>query len=305
MMLHGCGQKAASLAALSGMNAIAERNKFLVVYPEQTATANLMRCWNWFNPKHQLRGAGEPSILAAIVRKVHSTHNIDLDRVYVVGISAGAAMAIVLAATYPDLFAAAGAVAGLEFRAATGAFSALGAMKKGGPDPERQGTIAFRAMSVGLSAKPKHRLPVIVFQGTDDSSVNPLNADQIIIQWASTNDYLDGNEGARKVDRIGELENGEVPHGYRFERYIYKDGAGHLLMERWMVKGMGHAWSGSPVQDRFADPKGPNASEEMWRFFCQTTKDSRNHPTPQPKLLRHLVNLLRGKPTTEPGRPLR
>jgi poly(hydroxyalkanoate) depolymerase family esterase len=274
MMLHGCGQKAMGLATLSGMNAIADRNGFLVVYPEQATTASLMGCWNWFNPEDQLRGGGEPSILAAIVSKVQSTHDIDADRVYVAGLSAGAAMAIVLAATYPDLFAAVGATAGLEFKAATGGFSALNAMKEGGPDPEQQGTLAFNAMSVGLNAKPKNRFPVIVFHGTDDSSVGPLNADQVIIQWAKTNDCLNGNEGDGMIDRIGELENGEVPEGYGFQRYRYKDSAGRLLMEKWIVKGMAHAWSGSQAEDKLADPKGPNASEEMWRFFCETTNDS-------------------------------
>ena len=115
MMLHGCTHDAEDMAQISGMNEVAEVNQFLVVYPEQSRLANLMKCWNWFDPKHQARDAGEPSILAATVDKVRSTHNVDADRVYVVGVSAGGAMASILGATYPDLFAAIAVFAGAEF----------------------------------------------------------------------------------------------------------------------------------------------------------------------------------------------
>jgi poly(hydroxyalkanoate) depolymerase family esterase len=135
MMLHGCGQNARDLAKICGLNAIAERNNFLVVYPEQTTKANPLRCWNWFDPKHQSREAGEPSILAAVIDQAVSSHNIDPNRVYVAGLSAGAAMAVVLGATYPDLFMAIGVVAGLEFVAGTTAVTGLGAITMGGPEP--------------------------------------------------------------------------------------------------------------------------------------------------------------------------
>lgn len=179
------------------MNAIAERNNFSVVYPEQTAKANPLRCWNWFDPKHQSREAGEPSILAGVIEEVAKLHSIDPDRIYVAGLSAGAAMAVVMGATYPDRFMAIGVVAGLEFAAATTAAAGFGAMRMGGPEPNHQGLFAFQAMSAGLKEKPKSRMPVIVFQGTADPYLNPVNADQLITQWFKTNDYLDGNGEAR------------------------------------------------------------------------------------------------------------
>ena len=119
MMLHGCTHNAQDMAEISGMNDVAEANQFLVVYPEQARLANLLKCWNWFDPKHQKRDAGEPSILAAVVDQVRSTQNVNPDRVYVVGVSAGAAMACILAATYPDVFAGVAMFAGAEFRAAS------------------------------------------------------------------------------------------------------------------------------------------------------------------------------------------
>jgi poly(hydroxyalkanoate) depolymerase family esterase len=290
MMLHGCGQNATDLAKICGMNAIAERNNFLVVYPEQTTEANPLGCWNWFDANHQAREAGEPAILAAVIEQVVSSHNIDRNRVYVAGLSAGAAMAVVLGATYPDLFMAIGAVAGLEFAAATTALAGVAAITMGGPEPNHQGLLAFQAMSVGLREKPKRRMPVIVFQGTADPYLNPVNADQVLAQWARTNDYLDGN-GKSVLDQAGEPANGSVPGGYSYQKCEYEDSAGRLLMEKWLIQDMGHAWPGSPAAGRFADPRGPNASEEMWRFFCATTLDSLDHPTSRPALRGALANL--------------
>ena len=292
MMLHGCGQSAKDLAKICGMNAIAERDNFLVVYPEQPTEANPLRCWNWFDPKHQSREAGEPSILAAVIEQAVSSHNIDPDRVYVAGLSAGAAMAVVMGATYPDLFMGIGVVAGLEFAAATTAVAGLGAITMGGPEPNHQGLLAFQAMSVGLREKPKRRMPVIVFQGAADPYLNPVNADQVLTQWARTNDYLDGNmDGKSALDQAVELTNGSVPGGYSSQKCAYEDSAGRLLMEKWLIEGLGHAWSGSPSSGRFADPKGPNASEEMWRFFCETTLDSRDQPASGPVLRGALASL--------------
>jgi poly(3-hydroxybutyrate) depolymerase len=197
-----------------------------------------------------------------------------------------------MGATYPDLFMAIGVVAGLEFGAATTAVAGLGAITMGGPEPNHQGLLAFQAMSVGLREKPKRRMPVIVFQGAADPYLNPVNADQGLTQWARTNDYLDGNgDGKNLLKQAGELTNGSVPGGYSFQKCKYEDSNGRLLMEKWLVEGLGHAWSGSPSSGRFADPKGPNASEEMWRFFCDTTLDSRDHPASEPALRGALTNL--------------
>jgi poly(hydroxyalkanoate) depolymerase family esterase len=272
MMLHGCMQTPRDLAAISGMNDIADKNNFLVVYPEQTKEANPLRCWNWFDTKHQARDSGEPSLLSAIVQQVASTHNLDARRVYVAGISAGAAMAVVMGATYPDLFSGVGVMAGLAFKAGTTVETGLAAMKQGGSDPKQQAMLAFKARGESVSAKSVRRMPVIVFHGDADPYLSPVNAEQVIAQWAKTNDYLDDGEDndSVKSEPAGTTE-GSVPAGHDYTRSVYNDRAGRLLMEKWIVKGLGHAWSGSPVASTFADPKGPNASEEMWRFLNETT----------------------------------
>lgn len=292
MMLHGCHQKPQDLAHISGMNLVAEKNNFLVVYPEQTLKANLLRCWNWFETKHQSRAAGEPAMLAAVLEQVRSSHHIDSQRIYVAGISAGAAMAVIMGATYPDLFAGIASIAGLEFKAANGLISGRRAMARGGPNAKQQGVAAFESMSPGLASNGRQRMPVIVFQGEADSSVDPINADQLIAQWAVTNQLLNGDK-KRQPDTTGELVHGRVGDGYSYRKYSYKDSAGQLLMEKWLIDGLGHAWPGSPVSAPYADPKGPSASEEIWRFFSETAAEVPVAPEAK-SLLDRTVGALQG-----------
>ncbi len=279
MLLHGCTHDAENMAEISGMNQVAEANQFLVVYPEQSRLANLMKCWRWFHPKHQARDAGEPSILAAVVDQVRSTHNVDPDRIYVAGVSAGGAMASILAATYPDIFAAVAVFAGAEFKAATSLSEGLAAMKHGGPDPSKQGQLAFEAMRAGLACKHRRRMPVIVFHGTADTRVNPINAEQAIAQWIKTNECLAAEQAESGSALTEKVIDGRVPNqlsnGYAYKKHVYIEADGSLLMETWLVQGLGHAWSGSPNPSRYGDPKGPNASAEIWRFFCDAGSNLR------------------------------
>lgn len=267
LMLHGCTQKTEELAEISGINDLAEKENFLVVYPEQNATANPLRCWNWFDPKHQSRDAGEPSLIAAVIQDVRSSHNVDPQRIYSVGISAGAAMTVVMGVTYPELFAGLGVLIGAEYKAGSTVQEGLGAMKLGGPDPNQQGLLAFQSIQKS-SAPQKKRMPIIAFHGTKDPYLNPVNTDQLIAQWAETNDYLDDSKSNDTIStqRVKETRS-TVPNGYAFTKFSYEDSAGRLLMEKWIVDGLGHAWPGSPVTNAFADPKGPNATAEIWRFF--------------------------------------
>lgn len=284
MMPHGCMQQPEDLATISGMNTVADRNSFLVVYPEQPVEANPLRCWNWSDPKHQSRDIGEPALLAAVIKQVKASHSIDTDRTFVVGISAGAAMAVVMGVTYHEFFNGIGVCSGLEFKAGTSAAAGLAAMKQGGPDPKEQGLAAFKLMAEHLRGNSKRRMPVIVFQGDADPYVNTLNAEQVIAQWARTNDYLDDRKSNNSVKSApARTIEGTVPAGHEYRRYVYRDRTGRLLMEKWIVNGLGHAWSGSPAAVPFGDPKGPNASEEIWRFFKAANLSS---PSPKPKAAR-------------------
>ena len=270
VMLHGCGQDAEDFAAGTRMNSLAEREKFLVLYPEQDPGANRAGCWNWFEPSDQERDGGEPSIIAGITEKIINEHGVDPRRVYVAGMSAGGAMSTILAATYPDLYAAVGVHSGLEYGAADSALAAVAAQGLGGPEPDRQGRLAFES---GRPAEPRV-LPVILFHGEQDRTVDVVNADQALSQWAQTNDYADdGVDDDGVTDEPDDALPGQTPGGYDHVRYVYEGPGGDVLMEKWIVEDLGHAWSGGDTEGSFTDPEGPNASEEMVRFFRQHPRE--------------------------------
>ncbi|HEX6291750.1 MAG TPA: PHB depolymerase family esterase [Herpetosiphonaceae bacterium] len=278
MMLHGCTQSPDDFAAGTGMNTIAESANFLVVYPEQPSSADQNKCWKWFETAHQSRGSGEPAILAGIVNKIRSSYNVDGTRIYTAGLSAGGAMAVVMGATYPDLFSAIGVASGLEYKSATNMVDAWTAMRQGGPDPNQQGYAAYQAMG-----SAKRRVRAIVFHGTSDYTVYPVNGDQVAAQWAQTNDYIDDGSDNNSVDATADnVTRGTVSNGYTYTKSVYNDASGRPLLEKWIVDTMGHAWSGGSTAGSYTDPKGPRASQEIWRFFSAGPGDGNPPPPTDP-----------------------
>jgi poly(hydroxyalkanoate) depolymerase family esterase len=266
MMLHGCTQTPDDFAAATQMNSLAERNNFLVVYPEQPADANPLKCWNWFDAAHQSRGRGEPSLLAEVVNKVRASYKVDSRNIFVAGFSAGGAMAVIMGASYPDLFAAIGIHSGLAYKAATSLNEARPAMARGGTDAARLGQLAYQAMG-----DRKRMMRVIVFQGAKDGAVAPVNADQIITQWAQTDDYVDDGRDNDSVDDTADSATESITvGGYHYKRESYADRAGKPFLEKWMIQDLKHAWSGGAAGASYTDPIGPDAAREMWRFFRET-----------------------------------
>ncbi|WP_079505626.1 extracellular catalytic domain type 1 short-chain-length polyhydroxyalkanoate depolymerase [Mesobacillus jeotgali] len=277
MMLHGCTQDPNQFASGTKMNTIAERETFIVVYPDQPSSANQNKCWRWFLPDHQARGYGDPAHIAGITDQVKKNFSVDEERVFVAGLSAGAAMSVIMGAAYPDVFAAVGVSSGLEYKAATTETNAWSAMSSGGPDPVQQGTAAYKAM--GSYARI---VPTIVFHGTSDYTVYPINGHQVASQWAQTNDLAsDGMDNNNIDDVADETIHGSVTGGRSYTKYKYNDSNGRTLVEKYIVDGMGHAWSGGDTTGSYTDPQGPDSSELMWNFFKNNPKKGVDSIAPQ------------------------
>jgi poly(hydroxyalkanoate) depolymerase family esterase len=250
VMLHGCTQSPDDFAAGTRMNAAAEQEVCLVVYPGQTATANSSKCWNWFNVGDQARERGEPSLIAGITREVMRDYAVDPSRIYVAGLSAGGAAAAIMGDAYPDLYAAVGVHSGLACGAAHDLPSAFAAM--------RQGTVKPPGWAGGATNRARRSTtPTIVFHGDRDTTVNPVNSDSVIAHSMPDT----------PLDR--QTAEGRAPGGRTYSVTTYADANGRPVLEQWVVHGAGHMWSGGSLEGSFTDPSGPDATSEMLRFFRQ------------------------------------
>jgi len=232
VMLHGCKQTPDDFALGTRMNELADELGFIAAYPAQAFTANYSKCWNWFRPRDQQRGGGEPSLIAGITRQVIERYKVDARRVYVAGLSAGGAMAAIMAATYPELYAAAGIHSGLPHASARDAVSAIAAMR------------GVRTEETALLPA----VPTIVFHGDRDTTVHHRDGDY-------------GVAGARRSSETGRAG------GLSYTRTLYRGAKSRV--EHWLVHGAGHAWCGGNPEAPYADAKGPDATREMLRFFLQ------------------------------------
>jgi poly(hydroxyalkanoate) depolymerase family esterase len=258
VMLHGCTQSPDDFARGTRMNQLAEKEGYYVVYPAQSARDNPTKCWNWFRPADQRRDRGEPAIIAELTQQVVRVHRLDPARVYVAGLSAGAAMAVILARTYPDVYAAVGIHSGLPYGSAHDVSSAFAAMKQGNGI-----SVDTNATDQALGAP----VPTIVFHGDRDMVVGAHNGDIVIAQsMASLDESVWSAESYGANDK--QVERGVVPGGYSYTRTTLQDPQGRVLAEQWLVHGAGHAWFGGDPTGSYTDPKGPDASAEMLRFFA-------------------------------------
>lgn len=260
VLLHGCKQNALDFAHGTAMNALAERHQCMVLYPEQTARGNSSRCWNWYEPQHQQRDVGEPGMIAALTKKIlrspRSGEKADKHRVYIAGLSAGGAMAAVVADLYPDIFAAVGVHSGLPAGAAQGMLSAFGAMQRG---------------AKGLVTTA---LPTIIFHGAADTTVHPDNGEHVS-DAALTALRASGLALVKRHSRPAHAgRNRNKGSGSGTVKTVYRAANGPSYLEHWRVEAGPHAWSGGDAAGSYTDPEGPSASAAMMAFFLQHRRSS-------------------------------
>lgn len=264
VMLHGCTQDPEDFAAGTRMDEHARERGVVVLYPEQSRRANPQGCWNWFKHTHQRRHRGEPGLIASMAQAVVLRHGLDTDRVYIAGLSAGGAMAALVAACHPEVFAAVGVHSGLAPGAAASLPEALAAMHgAAGTHAPAVGSAQVGQPGGGHGAATGRPtpldVPAIVFHGDHDRTVHPRNGEQVI-------DAVIGEASARAAAHV---EHGGSGRGRRYTRRVHAGGGGRPRAEHWIVHGAGHGWSGGSPSGTYTDPTGPDASAEMLRFFLE------------------------------------
>jgi poly(hydroxyalkanoate) depolymerase family esterase len=263
VMLHGCTQNPLSFAEGTRMNVLAEESRCAVLYPEQSRRSNPQRCWNWFEPA-SLEGQGEAALIARLIEQVTVRRPIDPRRVYVVGMSAGGAMACILAVRHSRLFAACAIHSGLMFGAASSPMQAMEAMRSG-PSAAAIGEarrLVQKADEVAVT------VPTLVIHGDRDTRVNPVNADRIIEQLKARAEFLNPIAGALLASDERRVDGGGRSCGQQDYTQL-----GRLVLRKVVVQGLGHAWSGGDARYEFNDSQGPDASRLILEFVMQFERD--------------------------------
>jgi poly(hydroxyalkanoate) depolymerase family esterase len=263
VMLHGCKQNPLIFAEGTRMNALAEESRCAVLYPEQSRRSNPQLCWNWFEPT-SLGAQGEAALIARLIERVTVRRPIDPRRVYVVGMSAGGAMACILAVRHSRLFAACAIHSGLMYGAAHSPMQALEAMRSG----PSAAVIEEARRLMHKAGEAAVTVPTLVIHGDRDTRVNPVNADQIIEQLKTRAEFIDPSAGALLASGERRIESGG--RTYRQQDYTQQ---GRLVLRKVLVEGLGHAWSGGDARYEFNDAVGPDASRLILEFVMQYERD--------------------------------
>ncbi|MCL1989993.1 MAG: PHB depolymerase family esterase [Defluviitaleaceae bacterium] len=291
VMLHGCAQTAVQFRDGTQMNQLAEQENFIVLYPEQSTSANMSRCWNWFEPDHQRRGSGEPQIIVDMVRQVQSNFTINEDAVFVSGLSAGGGMTVTLGVLYPDVFTAIAPAAGLAYQAGTSMLNAFQAMSPGTPaiNPATAARNAFDQ----VPAHARRVIPALVIHGAADHTVRPAASEHIVTQMLAYNRFIDPT-----IQTTPTTTNGTT-NGLAYTLRTFTNGTGENIIQHYVITGLGHAWPGGNGSIAHTDSRGLNASLASWRFF----QSHMGIPTYPPHPTDPITTTPTEPPTTSPTEP--
>ena len=261
--LHGCQHGPDDFAGLTRFNTLADTQKFFVLYPAQSIAANAARCWNYFDAAHQSRNAGEPSLIAGIVMQVRAGYSVNAQKNYVLGISAGGGMASVMGNCYPELFAGIGVMSGLMYKATINATQSTtnGSLY----DPRERG---YDGWVCGGFAAPR-KMPTIVFQGSADTYVTPVNASQLVMQATQLDDFMDDalNNGSIGNTATSTTTGSAGGKSYTLKKYAY---GGSEVVHFYLINGLKHTWSGgNPAYSLEPDTAGPDTTTIAWNYLKQ------------------------------------
>jgi poly(hydroxyalkanoate) depolymerase family esterase len=259
VVLPGAGESADVAATRSRWNVVAERLRFVVVYPEQNPKYNANREWDWATASKQGRANREASLIAGITRTVTARQHLDPRRVFVMGMSAGAGMASAMAVAFPDLYSGLGIEAGCPFDNAGCAGSSVTA--------DQSAAAAVKAMG-----RYRRRLPVFNEYGNADPVAIGVSSNQVVPSWLTVDDLLDDGRDNGSVSRQPASSRTVIPPlpDKPYAESVFRDRRGCLLAQNWEVYGESHAWSGGTPKDSSdlnADPLAPDATTAMYRFF--------------------------------------
>jgi poly(hydroxyalkanoate) depolymerase family esterase len=267
VVIHGCDTTADAQAQISEYTPLAERHRFLVLYPDVDAVDIAVgRCWQaLFDARAEGRGRGDAGAIAAMTHFVIRRWNVDPKRVYAIGISAGGFEASVLGADYPDLYAAIGIHSGAAYMAASVGCAAGSA--------SRGATLGLAAEALRAMGRQARVMPVIVFHGDADPRIPYACGEQAYAQWLATDDMVLRREHrAALTSAMARVARGAVPHGHTYTVRSIGPTSGCTLLQFWTIHGMGHYWSGgskNPAWARYTDPRGPSAAAASWAFFSR------------------------------------
>lgn len=264
IMLHGCDQTPEQFGTSSHIYDYADKNDFAVLLPEQSKTYNPFKCWNWIIPGNNSR-FGEPSIMIEMVDEVVEKYNINNNKVFAAGMSAGASMSGILANCFPDRIKAIASHDGVQYYATYSGGDFATVVLNGATVPSEQaGAFGYACSSM---YNPPKQMPVIIFQGMASPLMNPLHAFQVEDEFKVLNDYLDN--GIRDLSAFKDKNIETVPDSktYGYTRYTFTGKNNKVFIERYMINRLNHAWSGGDGKFKYNDPKGPNATEIMVNFF--------------------------------------